>query len=122
MFSRVPNDNWNANRADIPFDLTSSQRERVSIEPAPVLPFDLPEHLPFDLPSGSNEVGASKSLPDFLSDGPIHSGRRTESSQPPSEPSSPSIALSELTIQRVSLFCAVIFLYFFCCYLKGFDF
>jgi hypothetical protein len=58
------------------------------------LPFDLP--LVSDVKEGTvstslsgvrngiqvDEVGVSKSLPDFLSDGPIHSGRHTDMDQP----------------------------------------
>ncbi|XP_075225462.1 lethal (3) 04053 isoform X2 [Lycorma delicatula] len=95
-FAPVPNnDQWNYNnsrqQADIPFDLTSGQRERVNDAPLAILPLDLPESFPFDLPSASAEVGASKSLPDFLSDGPIHSDRRNDNSQITSEINSPAV-------------------------------
>ncbi|XP_046662723.1 endosome-associated-trafficking regulator 1 [Homalodisca vitripennis] len=83
------NDGWNPSRTgDLPFDLTATRHERPE---SPVLPLDLPEGLPFDLPATGGEVGASTSLPDFLSDGPIHSGRRNDAGQPPSEPTSPHI-------------------------------
>ncbi|XP_054287321.1 endosome-associated-trafficking regulator 1 [Macrosteles quadrilineatus] len=96
------NDSWNPSRSgELPFDLTATRHERPE---APHLPLDLPEGLPFDLPSKppGAEVGASTSLPDFLSDGPIHSGRR-DVTQPPSEPSSPSIPASHSHIQSLQM-------------------
>ncbi|XP_018910066.2 uncharacterized protein l(3)04053 [Bemisia tabaci] len=95
-----PNTLRSANANDIPFDLTSTMpSEKQEESPIPT-PLDLPTYHasnsrsgrprdpPLDLPSSSmagsgsansSEVGASKSLPDFLSDGPIHQ-RRTDDS------------------------------------------
>ncbi|RZF36777.1 hypothetical protein LSTR_LSTR005090 [Laodelphax striatellus] len=102
------NDQWNSSsnssgrQGDLPFDLTSNQRERSSESVA--RPRDLPETLPFDLPAASAAVEASKSLPDFLSDGPIHSGRRNDSSQPNSDNSSPPAPLpNELPSPRLQM-------------------
>uniref|UniRef100_A0A1B6CH86 Endosome-associated-trafficking regulator 1 n=2 Tax=Clastoptera arizonana TaxID=38151 RepID=A0A1B6CH86_9HEMI len=99
------NDDRSTNREDIPFDLTCSQRIHINNTGSSIPPFDLPEGLPFDLPSGSNDLsGAVKSLPDFLSDDPIHSGRRIDLSHPPSEPSSPSLSVSEISFtQRLEM-------------------
>jgi hypothetical protein len=82
----------------VPLDLPSSDRSptentRGSTIHGGGLPFDLP--LVSDVKNGTvstslsgvrsgmqvDEVGVSKSLPDFLSDGPIHSGRHTDVDQ-----------------------------------------
>ncbi|XP_022196664.2 uncharacterized protein LOC111054014 [Nilaparvata lugens] len=103
------NEQWNSSsnssggrQGDLPFDLTLNQRTRSSESAA--RPLDLPATLPFDLPSASAEVGASKSLPDFLSDGPIHSERRNDSSQPNSDNNSPPAPLpSDLPSPRIQM-------------------
>ncbi|XP_046993277.1 uncharacterized protein LOC124605558 [Schistocerca americana] len=80
----------------VPLDLPNFSRNVVNGTSRPLVPGDV---LPFDLPlvgeaSGDSsvaadslstrngasvaEVGVSKSLPDFLSDGPIHSGRHND--------------------------------------------
>uniref|UniRef100_A0A023EYS4 Endosome-associated-trafficking regulator 1 n=2 Tax=Triatoma infestans TaxID=30076 RepID=A0A023EYS4_TRIIF len=63
-----------SNRVDLPFDLTARSDSHET-------PLDLP-------PLGIVDVGPSKSLPDFLSDGPIRSERRHDS-QPVSAANSP---------------------------------
>lgn len=72
--SRSP-DGAYSNRVDLPFDLTSRSDSHDT-------PLDLPPL------GGMVDVGPSKSLPDFLSDGPIRSERRHDS-QPVSATNSP---------------------------------
>ncbi|KAK9502841.1 hypothetical protein O3M35_011537 [Rhynocoris fuscipes] len=78
-----------SNRVDIPFDLTAQSDSRET-------PLDLP-------PMGMVDVGPSKSLPDFLSDGPIRSERRHDS-QPVSSANSPDREIGHtLTIENSRL-------------------
>ncbi|KAK7792659.1 hypothetical protein R5R35_005117 [Gryllus longicercus] len=99
------------NSGPVPLDLPSVTTDQ-SAPPGRqngALPFDLPLVRDVDVSqapasaSGSRsgpplgEVGVSKSLPDFLSDGPIHSGRRNDESVDPLSTCSSNVSRSPST-------------------------